>query len=461
MARMKEKSIHAALRQLYSRFGHSGEANNPQTNDVNAAANAVDWAYDNDGVMRWRNAADTDDVRVLSVDSADKIELGENVVTPMRKTITANFILAANCASTCVFIARRAYRIVGITEIHGLAEATATTLTAHVEKLTGTLAASFGTTVQSGTFDMKGAANTLQTATLSTSNTGDSDNPDLLLAAGDRLGIVFSEAATEAGLVQFTITLAPAGTHHTINVVLTRNADMIDQHVFVADRDYIVTGASWVHGVKASTASKVMLRKCTGSAQAIGSGTALLTNNTNTGFDAAGTANTVQTGTLTATAASLRLAPGNTLALDFGTTTALLQAVCVITLEPRDNWKTVSVTVAANGSFPVTPFATSFFTADRPYEVVSAACIWSTASATGNFQLTRDTAADAPGAGTDLLSNDSNAGFATDGTAHTTEVATWVDARFNQLLAGDRLSFDGTTGTSIVGLCITVGLKPV
>ena len=45
--------------------------------------------------------------------------------------------------------------------------------------------------------------------------------------------------------------------------------------------------------------------------------TALRTNNTNAGFDAKATANTVQDGTLTATAADLLLAAGDRIGLNY------------------------------------------------------------------------------------------------------------------------------------------------
>jgi hypothetical protein len=93
---------------------------------------------------------------------------------------------------------------------------------------------------------------------------------------------------------------------------------MVDQTFFVANAAYQVVGASFVAAVaEASAASlKIQITKDT-STNAPGAGTDLLTNNTNTGFDGKATANTVQTGTLTATAASLQLAAGDRLSVDF------------------------------------------------------------------------------------------------------------------------------------------------
>ncbi len=89
-----------------------------------------------------------------------------------------------------------------------------------------------------------------------------------------------------------------------------------DTVFFVANRAYYVVSASEVHAVAAGGASVIQVTKDT-STNAPGAGTDLLTNNTNTGFDLNGTANTVQTGTLTATVATKTLAAGDRLAVDF------------------------------------------------------------------------------------------------------------------------------------------------
>jgi hypothetical protein len=71
------------------------------------------------------------------------------------------------------------------------------------------------------------------------------------------------------------------------------------------------------------------------STDAPGAGNNLLTNNTNAGFDMKGTANTMQTGTLTATSADLRLAAGDRLSVDFaGTVTTLAGVVVTVVLRP-------------------------------------------------------------------------------------------------------------------------------
>lgn len=121
-----------------------------------------------------------------------------------------------------------------------------------------------------------------------------------------------------------------------ISHVALLNADIIDQLFFLADRAYKVKHISWVQATAASDAGTVFIqvKKASGTT-AIASGQALLTNNTNSGFDVEATANTVQVGTLTATAADLLLAAGDRLGLDItGTPTSGAGCVCTVVLEP-------------------------------------------------------------------------------------------------------------------------------
>lgn len=99
------------------------------------------------------------------------------------------------------------------------------------------------------------------------------------------------------------------------------NGDLVDQAFFIANRAYRVTGVREVHAVASSGAANIQLTKDT-STNAPGAGTDLLTDNTNAGFDLNATANTVQTGTLTATVADLTLAAGDRLSVDFASSPA-------------------------------------------------------------------------------------------------------------------------------------------
>jgi hypothetical protein len=191
-----------------------------------------------------------------------------------------------------------------------------------------------------------------------------------------------------------------------------------------------------------------------------GAGTDMLTDNTNAGFNLKGTINTVQTGTLATTAGLTRLAPGNRLSVDFaGTLTAVAGVVVVVTLQKVARRKEVQFTLSKNANLGVDQ---AFFIADRNYQITDANCIFSVAAGgASKVQLTRDTLTDAPGAGTDLLSNNSSAGFDLNATANTLQTATWVNTQFNYLMAGDRLSLDFANAVqSSAGLSVTVSLIP-
>ena len=106
----------------------------------------------------------------------------------------------------------------------------------------------------------------------------------------------------------------------------------------------------------------------------------------------------------------------------------------------------------------------AFFIAQLPCKLVGASYIHATAGTdTGavNVQITKDTGTNAPGAGTDLLTNNTNAGFNCKGTINVVQTGTLVDAEATRTLAaGDRLSLDfaGTT-TALAGVSVAVRLQ--
>lgn len=113
-----------------------------------------------------------------------------------------------------------------------------------------------------------------------------------------------------------TATGGVTGQNFSVNYVGQTTEAATDRAIFVAPVACQVVAVRQVHAVAAGGASVLQLTKDTGTT-APGGGTDLLTNNTNTGFDLNATANTVQAGTLTATAADLQLAAGDRLSLDF------------------------------------------------------------------------------------------------------------------------------------------------
>lgn len=454
---LNRSALTAAIRAPFTKQYPGGAA--VAASRVNATLVPNPGIRDNGYEELFYNAAGTDVITGTGVDSSDNFNLSEETYLPMRKTVKFNLATTASLVTQHFFIVPSACRLVGITEIHATAESTATTLTAYIEKLTGTTAPGSGSTVMSGTFDLKATANTLQTATLSMPTTGDSSDPLLQFAAGDRVGIKISAAATELAGVVVCLTFAPETGTKWITYNLAANGDLVDQTFFIANRDYIVTAAYYVHSTKCSVASTaVQLVHDTGT-NAPGAGTDMLTNNTNAGFDCTATANTVQTGVLVA--AQTRLAPGDRLSVDYaGTLTALAGVVLVVVLQSTARRKEIVFTLSKNANLGVDQ---SFFIADRNYQITDASEVHSVAAGgVSVVQLTRDKSTDAPGAGTDLLSNTTNTGFNLNGTANTVQVATWLDTRFNYLMAGDRLSLDfANTAQSSAGLTVTVSLIPV
>lgn len=123
------------------------------------------------------------------------------------------------------------------------------------------------------------------------------------------------------------------------------------------------------------------------------------------------------------------------------------------------------------GSFSVSHFQAgagsladqAFFIANKPCRVLAIREVHSAAESSAgtlSVQVTKDSGTDAPGAGDDLLTNNSNAGFDLKATANTVQVGTLTGTEATlELGVGDRLSVDATAaGTEIAGMLITVEL---
>lgn len=122
---------------------------------------------------------------------------------------------------------------------------------------------------------------------------------------------------------------------------------------------------------------------------------------------------------------------------------------------------TATYSMLANGSLA----DQCFFVADRAYTVLAINQVHSVAgndAGAVNLQVTKDTGTQAPGAGADLLTNNSNAGFNLKGTANTVQNGTLTStAGALTLAAGDRLSVDfAGTLTTLAGVVVTVALTP-
>lgn len=116
--------------------------------------------------------------------------------------------------------------------------------------------------------------------------------------------------------------------------------------------------------------------------------------------------------------------------------------------------------------FTGTPAATDqvFFIATRAVRVVSISQIHSVAAGGASaLQVTKDTSTNAPGAGTDLLTNNTNAGFDLNATANTVQVGALVaTAGVTTLAAGDRLAIDFANAIqSSAGVVVTACMAPL
>jgi hypothetical protein len=99
---------------------------------------------------------------------------------PLVVSFTANQITDGEINQT-VFISNGAWQVVSVEEVQSAAESTLTTLNVTVVKVTGTNAVSAGTNITTETFNLKGAADTIQTGTVN-STVG-------TLADGNRIGL--------------------------------------------------------------------------------------------------------------------------------------------------------------------------------------------------------------------------------------------------------------------------------
>lgn len=117
--------------------------------------------------------------------------------------VTVKNLLNADCIDQNVFVADRAYQLVGVREVHGTASSDGGAVTLDVVKLTGTTAPASGTTMLSGTINMKGTANTVVSGGLTATAA------NLLLAVGDRIGFNYTGTVTALADVNVTLVLRP------------------------------------------------------------------------------------------------------------------------------------------------------------------------------------------------------------------------------------------------------------
>jgi hypothetical protein len=137
--------------------------------------------------------------------------------------------------------------------------------------------------------------------------------------------------------------------------------------------------------------------------------------------------------------------------------------ICVVEFEAF-HLRNETVVATFQGQTTETAGDRAFFTATRPFYIQAVSEVHGVAAGGASaLQVTKDTSTNAPGAGTDLLTNNTNTGFDLNATANTVQVGTIVGtAGVRKLAVGDRLSLDfANTIQSTAGLQVTVELKPL
>lgn len=418
----------------------------------------IDYAASNDWAEKARTANGANDVEVWRVDSDNNLRIGGQAISPMPMTFSIDFPSLTGTPTQAFFIAPAPMVITGIQCSY--ATANGATLTATVTKDTGTQAPGAGSVVQVGSFNLNTTTNTVQNATLPTpyvaQSTGTPQSGVIKLATGDRLSLKFSTAVTSlAGLV-LTVAAFPGGKGHVAVYHVQANGSLATMAFHLANRPMTVQKVMAVWSAAGTDAGAVTIdiTKDT-STNAPGAGTSILS----AALSVKTTANTVATPALTATAATKLMAAGDRLSIKYtGTLTALAGMVVVVWFNPIYYRKEASYAFSANGSLA----SESFFVADRDYVIKDLSEVHSAAGTDGGAvtcAITIDANGVAPGAGTIVQTDNSNAGFNMKGTANTVQVGTLATPRNLVLPAGARLStkFAGTL-TTLAGVVITVSL---
>lgn len=391
---------------------------------------------------------------LMPADAEDQVRLYGSKVTQKAQPITF-YETTADAVATKRFFTNPlpfAVKVVGVRLKYSTAESTATTLTAQVTKDDDGSTAGSGTSLLATALDPTAAAATEQVGTLVTDNLDEDSSGPLWVQQNESLSFKLSEASTELAGVALTIYVVPAGGYKFATYVVTPNADLADSTFFVANRPTRIKYAAFQAATAASATATVQLTK-DAATDLPGAGTDLLS----TAFDAEGTINTTQAAALVTTAATVRFAAGDRLSVDFSATTGLGGVCITVALETDDDLIDVTFFRGVNAD-QVDGY---IFNANRKMVVEDARATWSTAAgAGGNAQINHQIGTQTAEQGTALLTNDSNAGFPTDGTADTPVAGAFVAAGLLEILDSDSLGIDyNATVASLVGFCCTITLR--
>lgn len=429
-----------------------------------------DLSSTNSFVYRQATADNTSDVDLIGLDGFNRHLINSSFFRGARTAM--NFNLQANANLTTAqrfFVADQPYEIRGIALQYDTADGAANT--AFITKEVAGQAPGTGVLVQTGTFNLNTTANVLQTAVLASArNLAGVFGPQesvIALNTGEMLTLNITTAVTSLAGLNVTVIAIPGNSFPAATLSLKANAAITTQAFYLANRPVKVTNATITVTVPTSASGTITVTKDTGT-NAPGAGTAIFT--AINPIAAITSANTPTQMTLTATAATLNLAAGDRLSLLVsGTITALAGLNVTVSFANQTNsdfafCPTVpgmTQLIFAAPSSTAAGTSAGFFIADRDYRVDDVSMVWSTAGS-GNLTVTVDGTTVASGAGTSVLTDNTNTGPATTGTANTVVVGTLAVSKRTLLLpSGSRLSakFAGTLG-SLAGSVVAVSLLP-
>lgn len=397
-----------------------------------AAQKSIIYARTQDGAMVLNNPT--------SVSIPGNLTVGQ-------KTVTFNVCANGSLGTQAFFICDKSYTI---TSINYSAKTQATgTLTCNVTKDTGTQAPGAGVSLQSGTFNCVTIVNNTTTAGALTSTTA-----DLTTAVGDRLSMLFTGTVSTLAGVTVTVTMTPNSVADTAVYFCNLNADIKTQSFYIANRDRVITGVKLVYATAFAAAVTVDVTKDTGTTAA-GAGTSIIT----AAMAGDSTINTVITPTVAVSAATLRMAAGDRLAVKFSATTTGVGVCLIVTFAPIMGEISPTWQLALNAQEQV---AQCFFIADRVYEVVDASCVFDVAAGgASKLGVTIDKGTAAPGAGVAVQTDNASAGFDLNATARTVQFMTPAVRSKRFMYPGDRLGLVPTGAAQSTSLvAITVQLIP-
>ena len=416
----------------------------------------------NNTPISFASADDSTSIHALSVDTDNLVRFNREATVGAREPMNFYLNAAGGMSTQVLFIANRPMVVTDVLEIHSTAETATGTCTLTITKdATGTTPGS-GTAILTTTINLKGTANTVNIGSLLAVDGTGQPNAGLTLAKGDRLTAVVGGTATVTALAGVVITIYSAPGFKEIPAIylMKANGSIATQNFFQSSRDLQITGVQMVWSTAASDAGAVTIDVTheTGTTAA-GSGNSILS----AAQSVKGTANTVVSPALSATASRLVLRAGDRLSVKTtGTLTALAGLVVIVYTNSLSNTGyvgqvDVDFTLLANGS----QGTQGFFIADRDYLVQDFNVIWGTAGTDGGtvtIDCTIDKGIVAPGAGSSIL----NAALSVKTTAATTAYPALSTAQHLKLISrGDLVSvkFTGTL-TSLAGVTADLSLIP-